>query len=399
MPIFNFDPNEFPVRTPEQASPFGGVLGNAIAKRLARAKAEEAENQAPYAGLSKLAQIRSQSAYANAVMPQFQAKLLANPDILPNVKDPQQRANMLLNLGIGVGGGNDPIGQLLNKELEKIQANGRQNNLGPLGKALMGLVHGNETPDNTSSVDMASAPQSMPISNQNIALMQNDENPYGRTDENMQFGENVASYKKQKAKGEELGKEEGKQQAEYGDAAQAVIEQDKSLQNLEGIFKNPELKKIADVPFINQKAIKWYKNSGTPEQKRALGEMDASMSSYIASSLKMFGGRVTNNDLIFLQSMKPNDNDTMDVRRGKLAALETFNDAKKQQIKLANALMKQGVSKADAEIAASDQIDMNAIRQNAYNRVFSNEKSNSIENKGKWTHLTDEELERYSNGQ
>lgn len=46
---FDLDTNAFPARTPQQASPLGGVLSDAIAKRLHIAETEKAENEAKYA--------------------------------------------------------------------------------------------------------------------------------------------------------------------------------------------------------------------------------------------------------------------------------------------------------------------------------------------------------------
>lgn len=57
FPVFTPDPRWFPMPTLQQGSPFGGVLSDAIAKRLAMANAQKAESQAKYSDRGELAKV------------------------------------------------------------------------------------------------------------------------------------------------------------------------------------------------------------------------------------------------------------------------------------------------------------------------------------------------------
>lgn len=389
---------DFPLLTPQQTNPASGTLADMVAKRLAIAKMQGEEKKAPYAGLAEMAKIRSQNAYSNAVMPQFQAKLLENKNILPNIKDPQQRANALLALGVNMQGNNN-LTNSVDSQLASIYS-GQQNSGSLLDNLTqhIGSMFGNAPPPQSQMGQQISQvqqgmpqgmPQGIPQPQQQPQMQPPQQMPpqmpqqapvqggdgsaggYGRTPENVQFGQNIQDFNRQTERGTSLGKKEGEQLAEYGESAANVIDQEKSAKYLSHIFQDPTLQQISDVPFASQKSIGFYKQSGTPEQKRKLGEMEAAMNSYVTASAKVFGSRATDTDVRFIKDdLKPSERDTMDVRRGKMVALETMVGGKKAQILLANGLMKQGYSKADAENIANNQIDMNAIRDKAYNQAF-----------------------------
>ena len=386
MPVFDLDTKAFPMLTPQQTSPFGGVLADAIAKRLALAQAQKEEKIVPYAGLAQEADIRSKNAYASAVAPQFTAKLMEHPEILANIKNPQQLLEKLIAFSQT---GNNAGGRNVEQELAAIRGRQGQPRLGKIGQSVMDMFSGNnEVPESYTAPVQSNMPVSQPAQyDQNpatngysVSTPQQTESEgmqtvtagssTGRSPENIAFGGRAGEYKRQVKKGEVAGEQEGKQQSQYGEAAEGALSQKRAIDHLREVFQNPILEKITDVPFANQKALKWYKNTGTKEEKKAIGDMETAMNTFISSSLKLFGSRATNTDLAFLQTMKPNDSDTMDVRKGKLIGLETFNDAKLKQIEIADKMMSQGMSKAQAEFVADKAIDMKVIAERADKDIY-----------------------------
>src|ERR1700722_5422337 len=105
FPVFTPDPRWFPMPTLQQGSPFGGVLSDAIAKRLAMTKAQTAEAELPYAGIAKGAQAASQLAYAGNVQPQYALKAMTSSKLWPSLTPQQQEYALQLAAGPATGGG------------------------------------------------------------------------------------------------------------------------------------------------------------------------------------------------------------------------------------------------------------------------------------------------------
>lgn len=381
MAVFNPNPAFFPMPTLKQGSPFGGALSDAIAKRLAMAKAESSEAQVPYAGMSKLADVLSKSAYASAVIPQFQAKLLEHPEIAANLKNPIQKAQALSDYGDTGGNLSGGINDFIQKQLQKInEKQNKQNILGSLGQSLNNILTKNVNPD-ANSRNMNGYNVSSPEETKNEGIMTvspeiapSQNSPGQRTPENINYGANIASLKSQVAGGEARGKTAGndqqKQIDEYGETYEGLLNQQNSINNLKQQLQEPVIERISNVPFANQKSIQWYKNTGTKEEKQAVGKLESSLNQFIASSIKSFGSRFTNNDLRFLQMMKPNETELVDVMKGKISALDLFNQMQSQKVKLSHDYMLKGYDKLTAEDMANKKINMNEIENRIQKELY-----------------------------
>ena len=124
FPVFNPDPRWFPMPTLQQGSPFGGVLSDAIAKRLAMAKAQTAEAEVPYAGLSSLAGAMSKGAYAVGMPMQSLVTAMTHSPQWSNMTEPQRQGaiNAVYNTATQQSGLSPIFGALMQKELEKLNA-------------------------------------------------------------------------------------------------------------------------------------------------------------------------------------------------------------------------------------------------------------------------------------
>src|SRR5277367_6264111 len=118
MPVFDIDVAQtFPKRTLQESSPFGGVLSDAIAKRLAEAKAQSAEAEAPYAGIAKAMEAYARGAYASAVMPQ-QANKAANNEKIWAILTPEQQTALGRAAAPMVSDQTNPVTPLMNKVVD-----------------------------------------------------------------------------------------------------------------------------------------------------------------------------------------------------------------------------------------------------------------------------------------
>lgn len=156
FPVFQFDSRAFPLLTEQQSSPFGGVLSDAIAKRLAMANAQKAEGEAPYAGLSSLAGAMSKGAYAANSPIQSLVKTMMNEPAWYNMSESQQRnaINAVINNAQNQAGISPIFNNLINKELARLQNN--QGNQGNQGGSFLERI-GQAMTGNTATPNVASS--------------------------------------------------------------------------------------------------------------------------------------------------------------------------------------------------------------------------------------------------
>lgn len=366
-----------------ESSPIGGALAQSIAQRLAQAQAEEKEAQVPYAGLTARANAASKLAYSNLMGPQFLSKIMEHPELLANIPEEQKKPllDYIKSAALGQGTGNAMMGQVPEQQGKTIGQD--------LADKIMGLF-GSKPQESAALAQTASVPaNTQPQANYGYNPPANatpaqkaiemagapgsSVNPV-TSEQPKTFAKNAGEYQGiiagEKGKREEQGKAAGKQISEYGDVYSGLVTQDKAINSLFKSLNNPVMSKIADTPFVNQKSMKWYEQSGTPEEKREMGLFKNRLSEVASSSFDIFKGKVTDRDLQFINSMKGSESDLIDTLKGKAKGLKLFTETKMKQIELAHEYMKQGMDKFDAEKKASNEIDTDAIENQINADVF-----------------------------
>jgi len=166
MPVFNFDQSAFPMLTPQQTSPLGGVLSDAIAKRLAMAQTEKAEREVPFAGLSSLVKVLTGLTYSFYMPSQYQAKLAGNPAIWANMTPTQHEQSVALASAPGINGQASPGASALTPVIKQaMDIYNKQNKSSPgLIEGLKNWISGNQQQPQTP-LGMPGAAQT-PVANQ-----------------------------------------------------------------------------------------------------------------------------------------------------------------------------------------------------------------------------------------
>ena len=403
MPIGVMD---FPLLTPQQTSPLGGVLSDAIAKRLAMAKTQAAEESAPYAGIGALSKALSESAYAGAVTPQFQSKLLENIMTASNIPEPEKKRllSQILNYGgagiggAGAGSSSNPainkMQQLINQKLEKIANPPQSASIGDLFKGIFG--GGQQSPNN----NVGAMPQNgqQPVMNQPAAMPSQPpaQEPAAPQSGGGGWFENVGQAKGTIAQGEKEGGARGEAVAQYGKDAKAVIGQQRASKQILSLLHDDDIKGMIQIPFFNKTVKSAYEQAGNKTIQEKIGRLDAAINNYITASPQR-----TDADKDFLISQKPNVRDPLPVKLGKLAQLEIYNEAYAEQIRLSNKYVRQGYDQTTAELMASKEVDVESIEKKVNKEVFGkrgnkNPAAKANASNGEWGHLSNEELERYA---
>ncbi len=375
-----FNPTDFRTLDVREISPFGGVLSDAIAKRLAMANAETKEAELPYAGPSKLAHALSAATYAQFMPAQFGLKAAANPAIRSSMSEGGRQASSDLASNV-VTGNNNPLVQNLMETYRKQQEKANQPSF---WENLLNTITGNKpapqqqimqtgTPNIPTAIPNASPSGTVTTSNQTSPQQGGaQKGVYDKYGNLLPTIKKEQEYHEEIEKGKEVGKEKGKQQSEYGEQIVAPIAQLKSLKDITNILKDPIFTKVADTPFFNSTAQYIYGQAGYEKEKKALGQLDAATNAFVSDTFSLFKGKgVTDKDLEWIQNYKTSDKDTIDMKKGKLISLITTANSKLQQTELAHRYMKENhMDKADAELKASKQIDMDKIRKDAYDMVY-----------------------------
>jgi hypothetical protein len=393
MPVFNFNQAAFPARTPQQASPLGGVLSDAIAKRLAMAKTQAEEEKAPYAGISSLADTLSKTAYAGAVTPQFQSKLLENVMTAANIPETERQRVLaqILQYGGASGGAagtssNPAIGRLqslVSQKLQQATANPQTSPLGNIASSIMRLFGGNQNapsgaqgrqpPEiNQPALDLYNADrgQPTPAATPGTAPAAPQSNPAAPTQGGSWFGK-VGKAKGTMAQGEKEGVARADASAQYGKDAKFVLAQQRASKQIISLLHDPDIKGMIQIPFFNKVVKSAYEQAGSKETQEKIGRLDTAINNYIAASPQR-----TDADKDFLISQKPNAKDPLPVKLGKLAQLEIYNEAYFEQLKLANKYVRAGDDQTTAEIKAAQDVDIDKIEKRINNEIFGNSKGN-----------------------
>lgn len=298
MPLHLSDFRPLDVR---ETSPLGGVLSDAIAKRLAMAQTEKAEAEVPYAGLASLAQTLSQLAYANAVQPQYAAKLAGNKQIWSNMDNAQHTAAVNLASAPGAAGGGGALAPAIQKAMEIYNQQNDKKNQPSLIAGLMNYFSNNQSQSEPSQSQMGGAPLSsppvagqlpQPFAPQDSGLPSVAKN---LGDQPTAF-QNEANYNAQQAAAEAQGTESGKQSA-----AQLKQAQDESAnawnmdQQIDAarnkykdvVFKGPILGKLAEYGPDSQQLLKTTNQMQVTVANQLFGANSTNAKDAIAGTLKL----------------------------------------------------------------------------------------------------------------
>ena len=386
-------------RVVPDVGPGGGLVTamggmNSLANDMLLRKMNQIKAQ--YLPTTMQAEAASKLAYANLMGPQFLAKLLGNPGAIANMGDPAARAALEKAVGAGMGAGTGA------NFLSQLQGAGQptsppaNNFLGNLKDKFMGFVganRGQEPNPNAFGGPSQGIPQ--PAARPGASRRPKDgvmlegeqwynskgepvyaeevEETYGANPMPLEltegqqpptWGEKTGRLEGEMAQGKEAGKFRAKAQQEIGDSQLGLSHSGAVLDRMTNIIKNPVFQEMrSKIPFFQDKQLNYLMKTGTPEQKKLIGDFLSTAESFIASTVQGFSGKPLVREFDLAQRQKINPSDPIHVAEGKLQSAIALHDIAQKKNDIISELLDKGINLSDAVKRANKMVDVRAIEK------------------------------------
>jgi len=388
----------------------GGPLVTAMSGMNALQK-QMLENQ--YYGPKTEAQIKSQTAYANAVAPQFLAKLMGHEDILANMTEEQKRAAIPYLYNVGT---NNPTGNNSLQMQQQIQSG--QNGLFPSVvngiKNIFGYGQKNQQPQPNQQNDpllnnSALSPQDraaiiqqrqQQVPGSSYVIQGNQPIPQtnqgvGVSSPGKSFAQNTGELKLVKAQGEETGKQIAKQGADLDDAIEKGYGMRTTLDELGNVITSPEAMAMRQLPLAGRHEFAYYAKEGTPQQQKLVGRFYDLTGRIVTDMASNFKGMFRAGEQRLIENMKASPSDTIDTMLGKVSEASYMNDFfLKRASATRNIMDEQHITKTKALEIADKQMNGDEIRKNVHNKLNPKPTDDEIEMMAKKYKISSDEVKK-----
>ncbi len=194
--------------------------------------------------------------------------------------------------------------------------------------------------------------------------------------------------------GKETGKIRAKQRDELDDQYQQAVQSEVPLKHLNKIITNPLFQKLRRDGAFQKLQLDAKEIIGTPEEKKLIGDFQATAMKAVAETVMGFKGRILDKEVSLANDMKISPKDSIDSMLGKLPTIETFNEMTKERSRIASKLMRdRHISKGDALEEADLRINGAAIRKKIENELKVTE---SRRDKPDFSKMSDAELRAFA---
>lgn len=374
----------------------GGI--NALHNAMIEKKINQIKSQ--YLPATLQAESASKLAYANLMGPQFLAKLLQNPGALANMGDAQAREALQKSVNAGMGGAsgqnylnnlpqNTGVGQpstnnfggFLKNAFKQLIGQGQSQGNNPFGQSAQAMPQRNEEmnpslnrPNEGMTVlgeqkyDRNGKPvydEEAEITTPNSqAAMEIPLTKEQKANDDLTYAEKTGRFKGQEKQGEEAGKYRAKAQKEIGDSQLGLSHSGAVLDRMTKIIKDPIFQEMrSKIPFFQDKQLNYLMKTGTPEQKKLIGNFLSTAESFIASTVQGFSGKPLVREFDLAQRQKINPSDPIHVAEGKLQSAKALHDIAEEKNDIISDLLANGVNLSDAVKSANKRVNVSAIEK------------------------------------
>jgi|SRR5215475_2737807 len=362
------------------------------------------------------AQAASQLAYANAVAPQFLAKLLANNPALANLSEDQkkQALQQIYNVGTSQNPLLNSLSQISAPEENKgftgvgqPSTNSFSNRIKNAYNAFIGNPAQNQPPVNALLNTMNNQAMRQPQMQTPTNIMQQPEqntlnapvsapkgavsklgeqwydkngNPVYAEEEikgvknpvditvsegnpSKTYAEKAGEFEGVVKQGSEQGKYRAQDLKNIGEDQLALSKSGVVLDRLTNIIKDPEFQSLRDtIPFFQDKQLSLLKGTGTKAQQEIIGDFISTAEAYKAATVNSFRGKALVREFDLADKIKISEKDTIGVAEGKLRSLKALTEiAQAKNNIISNLISENHMNLSDAVKVANKMIDTKGI--------------------------------------
>lgn len=166
------------------------------------------------------------------------------------------------------------------------------------------------------------------------------------------------------ARDTQLAKEDAKKISDLEKQALSGYQKQETFDALNEDLGSDMFESMRRHPELGRHELAWYEKFGTKEQQEMIGRMRTHMGNIIKDSSRDFAGQFRVGEQALLNSMKPNESDSLSTMKGKAEALTYMNQLLTRRSELEADLMRnQGLSALQARIKANKDIDPKEMKK------------------------------------
>lgn len=178
--------------------------------------------------------------------------------------------------------------------------------------------------------------------------------------------------------GKALAKEDAKKISGLEDKALTGYEEQDTLDALNGILGSNQFEQMRQHPVYGKYELKYYSKYGTPEQQKMVGDAQAYMGKIVQNTAQHYKGSFRVGEQALIMSMKPSENDSLDVMKGKAEALTYMNQMLTKRSELmAQYMREQKMSPLQAKLAVDKTIKPSEIKKQVNSILYPPKKTSS----------------------
>lgn len=162
----------------------------------------------------------------------------------------------------------------------------------------------------------------------------------------------------------QLSKEDAKKISNLENQALTGYQKQETFDELNKDLGSDAFEDMRQHPELGRHELAWFEKFGTKEQQEMIGRMRTHMGNIIKDSSRDFAGQFRVGEQALLNSMKPNESDSLGTMKGKAEALTYMNQLMTKRSELEADLMRNyNMSALQARVAANKEIDPKEIKK------------------------------------
>lgn len=166
------------------------------------------------------------------------------------------------------------------------------------------------------------------------------------------------------ARDQQLSREDAKKISHLEDIVLSGSQKQDTFNELNRDLGSPEFESIRQHPNLGGKELWWYEKNGTKAQQEMIGRVRTHMGNIIKDSSRDFAGQFRIGEQALLNSMKPNESDSLSTMKGKAEALTFMNQMLTQRSQMEADLMRNNnMSLLQAKRIADQSVDPQKIKE------------------------------------